>query len=54
MVSVTQIFRTVPDPNEEGQFKARTQEYSYRLLEAEEDEREILAYHWHPNDPGVK
>lgn len=49
-VSVVQIFRIVPDPLQEGQFKAKTQEYSYTLLK---DEREIVSYHWHPNDPGV-
>lgn len=53
-VSVTQIFRTIPHPIERKQFKARTQEYSYRLLENVDEEREILSYHWHPNDPGVK
>jgi len=52
-VSITQIFRAIPDPEDAKQYKARTQEYSYRLLETREED-EILAYHWHPNDPGVK
>jgi len=52
LVSITQIFRAVPAPNEPKQFKAKTQEYSYTLLN--EDGDEIVSYHWHPNDPGVK
>lgn len=54
-VSVTQIFRAMLDPNQNGQYKARTQEYSYSLLQDDDDDRvEIVSYHWHPNDPGVK
>lgn len=53
LLSITQIFRTVPHPQQTGQYKAKTQEYSYRLM-CDPDECEILAYHWHPNDPGVK
>ena len=49
-VSIVQIFRTVPDLQDEKQFKAKTQEYSYTLLK---EGREIVSYHWHPNDPGV-
>jgi hypothetical protein len=52
-VSITQIFRVIPDPREDKQFKARTQEYSYSLL-GDDDGHELLSYHWHPNDPGVK
>lgn len=55
-LSITQIFRTVQIPDGEpngGWFKAKTQEYSYRLIEGAQ-ENEIVAYHWHPNDPGVK
>jgi hypothetical protein len=51
-VSITQVFRTVPDAENKGQFKAKTQEYSYVLL-TEHCEQEIASYHWHPNDPGV-
>lgn len=51
-VSVTQVFRTISDPNNQGQFKATTQEYSYVLLK-ENCEKEIVSYHWHPNDPGI-
>ena len=54
LVSVTQVFRTIPDPQNKKQFKATTQEYSYRLLEEGEQDLEILAYHWHPHEPGVK
>lgn len=53
-LSVTQIFRVVPLTETKGEYKAQTQEYSYRLLDAAGDENEILAYHWHPHDPGVK
>jgi hypothetical protein len=53
-ISVTQIFRVVPHPETQGQFKAKTQEYSYRLLGDQNQEEEILAYHWHPNDFDVK
>jgi hypothetical protein len=52
-LSITQIFRVIPHPELNGQFKARTQEYSYRLLSGPEEQTEILAYHWHPQEPGV-
>ena len=52
-LSVTQIFRVMPHPDLERQFKARTQEYSYRLLAGPGENTEILAYHWHPQKPGV-
>lgn len=51
-VSITQAFRTVFD-SEKEEYKARTQEYSYVLL-VEDCTTEIVSYHWHPNDPGVK
>jgi len=54
LLSVTQIFRAIPHPEQRGQFKATTQEYSYRLLGGPKENTEILAYHWHPHDPGVK
>ena len=50
-VSITQIFKTIPDPQQAKQFKATTQEYSYTLLNAAG--QEVVSYHWHPNDPGV-
>ncbi len=53
-LSVTQIFRTVPVPGSKGEFKAQTQEYSYRLLDETGNEDEFFAYHWHPLDPGVR
>ena len=52
-ISITQIFRVVPVPNVKDLFKAKTQEYSYRLLEGANAEAEIVAYHWHPLEPGV-
>ncbi len=52
-LSVTQIFRVMAHPELKGQYKARTQEYSYRLLTGAGEETEILAYHWHPLEPGV-
>jgi len=51
-VSITQVFRVTPHPDDLKEFKARTQEYSYVLLE-ENGEKEVVSYHWHPNDPGV-
>jgi hypothetical protein len=52
-VSIAQIFRVIPDPQSPGQFKAKTQEYSYRLLLGPGENTEIFAYHWHPLEPGV-
>jgi hypothetical protein len=52
-LSITQIFRVIPHPELAGQFKARTQEYSYRLLRGPGEQNEVLAYHWHPQEPGV-
>ncbi len=54
LLSITQIFRTIPHPEQIGQFKAKTQEYSYRLMAGEKENSELVAYHWHPHDPGVK
>jgi hypothetical protein len=51
-VSIIQIFKTIPDPKNEGEFKATTREYSYVLLTGD-GETEIASYHWHPHDPGV-
>jgi hypothetical protein len=55
-LSITQIFRTlqIAEGEFKGQYKAKTQEYSYRLIEGSTQEEEVLAYHWHPNDPGVQ
>ena len=52
-LSVTQTFRVMPHPDLRGQFKSRTQEYSYRVLAGSAENTEILAYHWHPQEPGV-
>lgn len=53
LVSFTQVFRVIPHPELKGQFKATTQEYSYRLLLGPGEQSEVLAYHWHPQEPGV-
>ena len=47
-LSFTQVFRVVSHPDMPGQFKAKTQEYSYRLLLGPGEKSEVLAYHWHP------
>jgi hypothetical protein len=52
-ISITQIFRAVPDPKTNGEFKAKTDHYSYRLLRGPEEENEVLAYHWHPQESVV-
>jgi hypothetical protein len=55
LLSVTQIFSVVPDPSEEGTFKAKTREYSYRLtMGAANGRREIASYHWHPHEFEVR
>jgi hypothetical protein len=43
-LSFTQVFRVIPHPDMPGQFKAKTQEYSYRLLLGPEEQSEVLAY----------
>jgi len=54
-LSFTQVLGAGPDPSESGQFKVSTREYSYRLLQrVDVASREILAYHWHPNDSAVR
>ncbi|HXO35621.1 MAG TPA: hypothetical protein VN901_25055 [Candidatus Acidoferrales bacterium] len=51
----TQVLTTVTDPANEGCFKAKTREYSYRLVETEDiAAADIVAYHWHPNDSEVR
>jgi hypothetical protein len=52
-LSITQIFRVMSHPELAAQFKASTQEYSYRLLIGPGEHSEVLAYHWHPQEPGV-
>jgi hypothetical protein len=52
-VIATQVLATAQDS--EGRFKAKTREYSYRLV-AEEDiaATDMVAYHWHPNDSELR
>ena len=48
-LSVSQRFEIVPDARYQGEFKARTLAYVYRLsLDAAAEDSEILAWHWHP------
>jgi len=54
-LSFTQVLGAGPDPKEPGEFKVSTREYSYRLLQrVDVASREILAYHWHPNDSALR
>lgn len=54
-LSFTQVLGAGPDPKDPGEFKVSTREYSYRLLQqVDVASREVLAYHWHPNDSAVR
>ena len=54
-IIATQVLTAVPDPNAAGQFKAKTREYSYRLVEEENIAApDIVAYHWHPNESDLR
>jgi hypothetical protein len=54
-LSLTQVLGAGPDPRKPGEFKVSTREYSYRLLQRSDvASREILAYHWHPNDSELR
>jgi hypothetical protein len=54
-LSFTQVLGAGPDPKEPGKFKVSTREYSYRLLQrVDVASKEILAYHWHPNDSALR
>jgi hypothetical protein len=54
-IIATQVLTAVPDPRVPGQFKAKTREYSYRLVEEENiAAQDIVAYHWHPNDSDLR
>ena len=45
----------VNDPTINGQFKAKTREYSYRLMEQGDiAARDLVSYHWHPNDSALR
>lgn len=54
-LSFTQVLGAGPDPKRLGNFKVSTREYSYRLMQRSDvASREILAYHWHPNDSELR
>jgi hypothetical protein len=54
-LSFTQVLGAGPDARQPGEFKVSTREYSYRLLQRSAvDSKEILAYHWHPNDSELR
>jgi hypothetical protein len=54
-LSFTQVLGAGPDTQKPGEFKVSTREYSYRLLQGiDVASREILAYHWHPNDSALR
>ena len=49
-LSITQVFGIGLHPIQQGQYKVRTREYSYKLSsQGRVDANEVLAYHWHPN-----
>lgn len=53
-LSVTQLFSVAQD-RQRGGFKVRTHQYSYSLLEQIEGEwREVVSYHWHPEESEVR
>lgn len=43
-------FRIVEAEDERGPYKVETADYLYSL--ADTDQREIIAYHWHPHEEG--
>ncbi len=54
-LSFTRSFWGWPRCKGTGEFKALTREYSYRLMQKSDiASREILAYHWHPNDSELR
>jgi hypothetical protein len=54
-LSFTQVLGAGPDPKTPGEFKVSTREYSYRLMHRSDvAAREILSYHWHPNDSELR
>jgi len=54
-LSFTQVLGSGPDAKQPGEFKVSTREYSYRLMQRSDvASREILAYHWHPNDSELR
>ena len=54
-LSFTQVLGAGPDARHPGEFKVSTREYSYRLMQRSDiASREILAYHWHPNDSELR
>jgi hypothetical protein len=54
-LSFTQVLGAGPDAKQPGEFKVSTREYSYRLMQRSDvASKEILAYHWHPNDSELR
>ena len=52
-IRMVQQYRVVRASGARGPFKVQTMAYSYAIEDASDDsEREILAYHWHPDGPG--
>lgn len=52
-ISVTQVFSAGTD--RQGEFKVRTREYSYSLLEHQLNGWvEVVSYHWHPEGTAVR
>lgn len=51
----TQVLGVASDPASSGQFKAKTREYSYRLVEQQDiAAQDVVSYHWHPNDSDLR
>lgn len=46
-------FRVVPSPHQLRRWTVETTKYIYRLEEPTVPVREIVAYHWHPEVPGI-
>lgn len=46
-------FRVVPSPLQPRRWTVETTKYIYRLEEPTLPVREIVAYHWHPEVPGI-
>lgn len=54
-LSLTQVLGAGPNPRKPREFKVSTREYSYRLMHRSDvASKEILAYHWHPNDSELR
>jgi len=47
-LSATQNFHFEPDPDFEGEWKVKTDAYAYHVLMNEEEDGQLIAWHWHP------